>query len=259
MSIPVTASELEPFTPSSLASIAAPPVFTLRPATGRTLREYRSALRREGLVYHAPEEIRAEIRLALAALWTPELYAAHVGRLEAVWAAEDRNENLPEDQRIALDREEVRQIADLLDRVQREWPALRGMTADNVQFMEDSLKVAAAMFVAGWSNVDVAYVREAGRVPLETLDQVEGALDAAEEKAIADGVKEAGPVGRAFMELCGAVSQRLNLTRGEEKNSPSPSPSSSDPNGSMTTPSARTAARGSKASASSGRKKTRRT
>lgn len=241
--VPVTADEIEDFIPDSLKDIAAPPVFRLKPATGRDLRPYRKAVRVEGLVYHGAEAIRAEVLKALKELWSEENFQAHADRLNAFWAAAD--------QKAEVSDAEAEAIGELMDRLGRAWQPLRQMIADNIEFAEDSLKVAASMFVGGWSNVAVPYRRDAGRVSLQAIDDVADALGELEKSAIADGVEGAGPEGLAFMQLCNAASARLTLGADTEKNSESPSPSSAIPNGSTTTSSAKTADASSQASASS--------
>jgi hypothetical protein len=84
-------SEIEPFTPPSLANLAVPPVFKLRPADGREFRKYQYVMRAEGLDYHSKEDFRAEMVRALGKLYSPEQAQAAEGRLRTFWAMLDQD------------------------------------------------------------------------------------------------------------------------------------------------------------------------
>ena len=120
-----------------------------------------------------------------------------------------------------------------------------------MRFVDESMKIAASMFIAGWSNVDLSYSRDAGRVPLQRLDELETWLEKVETAAKKDKVEGVADPGTAFVQLCNAAYSRLHLTEDEEKNSSSPPPSPPDQGGSTKKPSRKTGAAGSKASASS--------
>ena len=90
MTVPAEASEVEDFTPASLANLPAPPVFLLRAASGRDWRRYQYTLRAEGLEYHGSEAFRDEALRALRALWSDGDYEANAARLRAYWTLIDQ-------------------------------------------------------------------------------------------------------------------------------------------------------------------------
>lgn len=243
MAIPAECDELEHFTPSSLANLPVPPVFLLRPASGREGRAFQYALRVEGLQYHNDEEVRAEALRGLKALWSAEDYEPNAARLRAYWELVDQN-GRPTDT-------EEQAVSELSARLSESWSPLARMAADNQRLIEESMKIAASMFVVGWRGVPIPYSREAGRVPLEKLDELEAWLLKQEKDAVENGIEGAAPT-LAFIQLCNAAYSRLNLTKDEEKNSESPPPSSPGLNGSTTKPSRKTAGARSRTSASSG-------
>lgn len=243
MAVPIEADDIESFTPASLTNLPAPPVFKLRPATGREWRTYQYIMRSEGLTYHGTEDIRGEMLRAVDALYTQSEAAAVTARLRAYWALVDQKGEPEEAEAAAVD--------DLVARLTRAWPALSRAGADNMRFLEESMSIAVSMFVAGWSCLDLVYRREEGRVPLQLIDDLEEKLKEIEAQAIADKVKGVAKPGVAFIELCNAAHSRLSLTREEEKNSSSPPSTPAGRSGSKTRQSPR-AASSSKASASSG-------
>jgi hypothetical protein len=237
MTIAAECSEITKFTPSVLANIAVPPVFRLRPASGREARKYNHILRSEGLKYHQVDDFREETLKALKQLWSAEDYEENAARLQAYWNLVDQNGTPDDAEKTAVD--------ELTERLADVWRPLAKMAADNMEFVEEAQKIALAMFLVGWSGVDLGYSREAGRVPLERL------LGAMEEQAIADKVEGVERPGIAFLQLCNAASARLYLTRDEEKNSSSPPPVQPDQAGSTKKPSVKTEGAPSKAPASS--------
>jgi hypothetical protein len=241
MGIPVEASEIEDFTPSSLANLAAPPVFRLRAAGRREFRKYQHILQSEGLEFHDREDLRAEVLRALKSLYSPDIYEANAARLRAHWALID--------QKGEPEAAETDAVDELTERLTREWRPLSRMGADNVRFIEESLRVALSMFLVGWSGVEVSYRREDGRVPLEVIDDLEDWLVKTEKQAKKDKVEGVIKPGVAFVEICNAASTRLHVTKDEEKNSSSPPSTTPDQSGSGKTPSRKGSK--SKASASS--------
>jgi hypothetical protein len=243
MSIPAECSELEHVTPPSLKNLAVPPVFILRPASGREWRKYQYVMRAEGLEYHNQDAFRDETLRALRALWSEETYQANEDRLRNYWALVEQGGK--------PDEAETEAVAKLSESLSREWERLRVMAADNMQFVDESLKIALSMFLVGWTGVPLSYSREGGRVPLEKLDELEDWLEKQEKAALEANIEGVLQPGTAFLELCNAAYKRLHLDKDEEKNSSSPPPAPSARNGSKTKRSPKTAAARSKASASS--------
>jgi hypothetical protein len=243
MTIPAEASEIEDFTPASLANLPSPPVFKLRPATGREWRKYQYIMRAEGLTYHSKDDIRSEMLRALASLYSEEQAGEATARLRSFWALVDQNgEPAPA---------EAAGVDDLVARLTREWPPLARIGADNIRFVEESMSIAVSMFVVGWSGLDLPYRREDGRMPLSLVDELEDKLKSIEQAALVDKVEGVTRPGVAFAELCNAAHSRLHLTEDEVKNSSSPPSTPPGRSGSKTKRSRR-AASSSKASASSG-------
>jgi len=243
MAVPASTDELERFTPVSLKNVPVPPVFLLRPADGRELRKFEYRLMAEGLQYHNSEAFRAEMLKGLGQLWSPEDFEANKARLESYWALLDQG-GVP-------DQSDAEAVGELNARLLRAWRPLTAMAADNKRFSDESGRIAASMFVVGWTGLDVAYAREDGAVPLARIDEVEERLAAMEVEAAANKVEGIGKPGTAWMELSTAAYMKLILTRDEEKNLSSPPPSKPGLNGSTKRPSKRTGAAKSKVSASS--------
>jgi hypothetical protein len=227
MAVPVEASEIERFTPDSLRNLPAPPVFLLRPATGREWRQYQHALTAEGLMWHSKESYRAEALKGLEQLWSPDAFATGADRLKQHWLLIDQKQPVPPAEQAAVD--------ELSERLARAWPPLSMMLADNERFTAESLKVALSMFLVGWESFDLPYAREAGRVPLPRIDAVETKLSNVAKEALAGNIEGVGAQALPFLQLCVAASAKMNLTEAEEKNSESPPLSSGNRNGSRTT------------------------
>lgn len=241
--VPVEAGELEHFTPDSLKNVAVPPVFLLRSADGREWRKFQFIMRSEGLEYHGKEAFREETLKALKHLWSEADYEPNAARLRNNWAMIDQEMQPPAP--------EAEAMAELTTRLAREWRPLAQMAADNMRYVEESMKIAISMFCVGWTGMDVGYGREDGRVPLAKLDEVEERLSAMEKEALAGKIEDVGAPGTAFVQLSNAAYSRLHLTETERKNSSSPPPAQQSRAGSTKRPSRKTAAARSKASASS--------
>ncbi|MEA3044577.1 MAG: hypothetical protein QOH47_2415 [Sphingomonadales bacterium] len=249
MAVPASTDELEEFTPPSLKNAPVPPVFLLRPANGRELRKFEYRLMAEGLQFYSTEAFRAEMLKGLAALWSVDDYPANAARLVSYWTLCD--------QKGEPDVVEAEFVAELTRRLMRAWPPLSAMAADNQRFSDESGRIAASMFVVGWTGLETAYLRESGSVPLLRIDDVETELAGMEKKAGEAKVEGVGKPGTAFAEVASAAYLRLLLTETERKNSVSPPPSTPALNGSTLTPSKPTAAAKSKTSASSKSKRAR--
>lgn len=257
----VSKDEAARFTPGSLKDVAVPPSFVLRPVTGRKHQAYNHALLSAGLIYHDMDAIRAEMINGLKNLWSPEIFEQEEVRLRAYWDAVDQHAKVMAEWRgagahgdapkLAVSDTEATAVEDLIRRLSRSWRPLAVIAADNLRFGNDATKVAAALVLGGWSGIDVPFRREEGLVPLETIDAVEETLASIERQAAADNIASVGAPGTAFLELVARCARELDLTKDEEKNSPSPSPAPSTPNGSPTMSSSETVDASSQASASS--------
>lgn len=247
-SVPYEASEIERFTPASLAHLETPPVFRLRAAQRRERRRYDRLLIEEGLRRHDKEDMRAEILRGLRALSSDDEFAEWDIHLRQYWDAMDDWEHeykgvTPD---LIPDFEAPGPSEDDLNRVTRgvheNWPPLRKMAADNVMFNREAPALLISVVLSGWSHMTTPFTLHEGVLPLETVDKLDKDLAAME--------KEAGlPEGKAFVELYIAATNRMFLSQDTEKNSSSPPPSPTDQQN-MTT-GAESATGTSKASASS--------
>ena len=243
MSAPLTKDDIEHHIPASLANLATPPVFLLRPATLRDDRAFRRALQLEGLTRHEPAEVRVEIKRGLQAKWAPEDFEQGWTILNEFWDGGDRLAAMPLDtdeqkaefEAAKAELDEIAPAAELLMTTLADvWPPLRRIVADNSDFDESFHSVAIGMFVVGWKNIDLPYSRQADQVPLDTIFALRKELVKIENAAIADKVEGVVP-GLAYIQLANYVLASMDLNRGAEKNSESPSPNGLTPNGSTAT------------------------
>ena len=243
MTAPLTKDDIEHHTPTSLANLATPPVFLLRPATVRDERAFRRALQLEGLTRHEPAEVRVEIKRGLQSKWSPDEFQSGWAVLKEFWEGGDRLAAMPletdeqkaEFEAAKAELDDIAPAAELLMTALADvWPPLRRIVADNSDFDESFHSVAIGMFVVGWKNVDLPYSRQADQVPLDTIYALRKKLVAIENAAIADKVEGVVP-GLAYIQLANHVLASMDLNRGAEKNSQSPSPSGPSPTDSTAT------------------------
>jgi hypothetical protein len=236
MSLPVEAAEIQEYIPESLRNIVPAPKFRLRPASERDQRRFNRILQEEGLTLHGDDAMQAEILRAISTLWVDEdairIRDRYVNYLETVkQSARARLDD--QETELTIPEEDSNWVAELFETIMREWKPLRRMVAANRVFETDAPKIALVVYLAGWKHVDCPFRLEGGFVPLETIDQLQKALGQIEAKAIEDKIEGVAP-GLAFLELCNKAFALMRLTGDEEKNSPSPSPSSSNPDPSTT-------------------------
>lgn len=227
------AGELVDYTPDSLANIAAPPVFRLRPATERDKRLIKKLIFKEGLVRHSDQALRDEMLRGLKALWSENIFTENEGRLRAYWDALDQYEahvaGIPFADRPAFEHADSTAMDELSERVRRSWGPLRDMGADNAEFDEVWPKLIASVVIAGWSGLNASYSREDGMVTMEAMEAAREALTSLEVQAAADKVEGIAFPGSAFLELITRAIGMFQLSKGEEKNSVSPSKSDPPP------------------------------
>lgn len=229
--IPLSKDEITSFSPASFENLVPRPTFRFRPATPRDRRNYTNALHEEGLRNWSDEAVQAEIIRAMRELWAgdDDLLRANEGRLRNFW---ETVKQAAKDPSIVMDANEGDAVGELTMKLIDHWPPLRRMNADNLRFSEDAPKIALSMYLAGWEGIETGFRLIAGRVPIEVLDELEREIGKIEAKAVADKVE--GITGIGFVELTLHALGRMSLTKDAEKNSPSPSPSSDDQNGSKT-------------------------
>jgi hypothetical protein len=233
----LTKDDIEHHIPASLANLATPPVFLLRPATMRDERAFRRALQLEGLTRHEPSEVRVEIKRGLQAKWSPDEFEQGWAILNDFWDGGDRLAEMPletdeqkaEFEAAKAELDEIAPAAELLmTKLADVWPPLRRIVADNSDFDSDFHSVAIGMFVVGWKNVDLPYSRQADQVSLDTIYALRKKLVSIENDAIADKVEGVVP-GLAYIQLANHVLASMDLNRGAEKNSESQSQSGPTP------------------------------
>lgn len=205
----------EPWTPPSLHDLPEPPVFQLRPPR-HGARDLRYEIMAAGLHFHPDAAIRQEAIRGLRALWSPDEADENIKRVEGLWAAMDRGEELTADDAAALD--------ELSVRLRRAWPPIAEMAADNAEFVETVPALAVSLAAAGWSgSLNVPYGRERGRVPLEKVEAMAKALAGVEQAA---GLQP----GVAFVELSARAFAVVNGTATDEPAAdPVPIPSPETP------------------------------
>lgn len=230
-SFPYEAADTTSFVPPSLRDIPSPPSFTIRPATRRDRKAHRNLCLVAGLKIHSKVEVREETIKALQALWSSETFAAEEPRLRAYWDAldqherEDRKDGEPAD----FSHPDKEAISELIRRTGEAWEPLRQMAVDNLQHREDNPKHLLRLLLAGWANVPaVQFRREAGALSIDTIDDLEEALEQIEAEHAGHGCVP----GTAFLELSWEVVKLAYLSEDEAKNFESPSMSSSDQNSS---------------------------
>jgi len=248
---PAERGEILAFTPDSIANLPSPPVFRIKPGTGRDRRALTKLLISEGLVRHSLADLREETLRGLKAQWSDDVFGEQEGRIRGYWDAFDQHikEHEGEEEIPDFVHADAQAMHDLSKQIFEAWEPLRQMAADNQDYDATWPSLILCVMLAGWSGIDVMCKREAGIVPLESIAELSESLSSIEEEngGIVDGIVSPGV---AFMQLCSEAANRLTLNRSEEKNSASPSPSTSTPNTSKKGGKANKSSR-SKASASS--------
>ena len=262
MAVPLTADEMENFTPPSLANLPSPPVFILKTASQRAWIAFQDALADypgldRPLIFHSQDVMRAEMLRGFDTLYVGEAVAAAKVRLRETWQLLDMAEQADDPEAVEQPSPAaLAEMAELAAGITKEWSPLRKMAADNLRWSRDAPRIAVGMFVAGWSGIDLPYEREEGVVSLVHIDKLAEVMGVIEAESRAANIVGVGANGAAFRELSNEAFGRLNLTETERKNSSSPSPSPSSPE-LMTTPSSgETAEEASPASATSAPTKT---
>lgn len=229
---PAEGGELVEYTPDSLVNLSTPPKFFLRPVTERERRRLRKLAIQEGLRNHDVASLREETLNGLRELWSEEVFTEQEGRLRAFWDAYDQYETeiAGQDDPAPFEHPEKPAMIELSDRITRAWPPLLRMAADNNEWDETWPKLIASITIAGWRNLDAVYERVEGIVSLDSLAGMEKALDEIEAQAITDQID--GVIGHstAFRQLIVRCIGLFSVSKAEEKNSESPSKSSTTPN-----------------------------
>jgi len=228
---PHEAGEVEEFTPASLRNLPCPPVFLIRPATPRDKRRIDKLVIKEGLSFHSNDLIRDAMLSGLKAQWSDDIYLVQEGRIKAYWDAIDQ---YAKQYAGAADAPEFKHPDDadmktLTSRIFKVWPPLCEMAADNAEFNEVWPTLTAAVLLIGWTGIDVPFRREANQVSIDDLSDLGEALADLEREHAGGTIESIGEPGTAMNELCARCASAIYITKGEEKNSVSPSPSPETP------------------------------
>lgn len=249
--IPLEASELLPFTPASLKNIENAPSFTLRATTPRDRRFHQRRFVEEGVSRHDGAAIRAEILVAIKHLSGDDGYAKIAPALKDVWEARDQFElqRADEPDLVFEYDQEILDGADLaVNKVMKQWPPLRMMVADNIDFNDMVPLVVASVVVNSWTGLKVPREIDRGYLTTECITAVKDALDKFE--ADNQELYDLEP-GTAWAELFGACAMRMALDKEEAGNSASLSPSGTSPEPSTATTTSAKAGKSRKSASSS--------
>lgn len=224
--IPVESSEVQEFTPDSLKNIPDAPVFRLRAATERHLRHFRNLRDDEGLEHFTDDDFNDERRLAISRLWTEEDGLPLRQRLDTIIEMAKQD--------VTITDADLEWFDSFNEKLFEEWPRLRVMLRKNKENAEYGARFVTSTFVMGWRNLDVPFRLDAGYLPPDDIPKLARALEKIERKAIDEKVEGVGLArgddvvpGLAYFELYAKCSSLLRLDEDEEKNSPAPSPNSS--------------------------------
>lgn len=229
------ASETLVFTPETLKSIDGAPGFTLRAVTSREKR-FRMRMHREaGILSHSAETVKAETLNGLRALWSEEQFTKYIPWVTEYWEALENFELVRKDDPeivFEYDKEVEAKVLELIDHVERNWPALARMNADISEYQEVQPMFYAAVTVKSWTGLDVRPDIDRGYLTLDCVEALRTALFRFEERHKTD--HKLTP-GLAWFELYAACLGRHVLGEDERKNSESPSPLPTTPVPSTTT------------------------
>ena len=227
MAYPYEASEIERFTPASLANLENPPVFRLRAASRRERRRYDRLLIEEGLRRHDKEALREELIRGLHALSSPDEVELWEPLLRQHWEAKDEFEKETRDAEEGEPAAFVppgpseEEIQTVTRGIHENWAQLRKLAADNLIFNREAPALLISVMLSGWSGLKTPFASREGTIPLDTMDKLDSDLSALEKD------NSLSP-GTAFVELYIAATNRMFLSADAEKNSSSPAPSPTD-------------------------------
>lgn len=225
MTIPVESSEVEAYTPESLINLPNPPSFRLRAPDERTERRFRRMMTEEGVTAHTVSEFIAEQDAAISILFDEESARPLLEKFRSVRALLDQGSELSD--------EDAKWFSELESRLWDNHKPLRVIRADNEDFEIVLRSFTVATIVKGWKDFDLPFALDAGFIPVLTVPKIAKQLSQIETQAANDKIDGIGAPGTAFLELISRCLVQSRLTETEEKNLPSPSPTSANPEPSM--------------------------
>lgn len=226
-SVPYEASEIERFTPASLAHLENPPVFRLRAVSRRERRRYDRLMIEEGLRRHGQDAMRDEMIRGLRALSSDDEFERWEAALREHWEAladfANEHKDLPADEipEFVPPGPSEDEVSTVTRGIHENWGPLRKMAADNVIFNREAPALLISVVLSGWSGIVTPFVSREGAIPLDTIDVLDQDIAKLEQ---ANGLSP----GAAFVELYVAATNRMFLSSDAEKNSSSPAPSDTD-------------------------------
>lgn len=223
--IPVESNEILEFTPKSLINVPDAPVFRLRAPDERHMRRYNALVKDNNLEGFSEAAFNAEKERGILKLWGDEAQPV-LDRFRT--NIEMRKQN------IDVSQADIDWLTELDERLFEFYTdeigtkILAVMRRKTQDYWEYSPRYAIATMVCGWKSFDVPYRMESGYMKPEDVRLIDRGLINLEKQAIEDKVDGIIGPGVAFIELWTACLNRTRLTEDEEKNSPAPSPVSSN-------------------------------
>lgn len=255
MSIPVEAKSFT-YTPECFAGMKDAPAFTMRYGTRRDRHAYQDAIRQKRLRSHDKEDFRAVILDEIRTKWandalpideviaSVERYFSAADELDGAikaWAEQckplieahqeaqkadpDVRLDLPTAPELDFPPLERERVENLLADVEEHSERLGRMNKDNGRREREIRRIALALLLED-TSLGLPMKRDMdGLLPEDTIYAIEDALD-----EFSDAEDHRG--GVAFSQLGNKALMSFFLTREEEKNSASPSPTTTDQSGS---------------------------
>jgi hypothetical protein len=220
MIIPVSRDQLQRYTPPTLANAPAPPVFILRPSTWTLRRRWQEICSENNLAFPSQEMLNQAMRDSLALLWSPEDAERQMPRLEQAFL------DIKAEQLVGQD------LVDFLaleEAVMASSEPYRRLATQRSSFIRYSPYAALSLLLAGWENLDTPFVRQAGEVPFDAIEQIERELFAMDSDLQAKKVPGADAPGLSWLNLSNQAVLALDLTGAQRKNSSPESPSAGTP------------------------------
>jgi hypothetical protein len=257
MTVPAEAKSFD-YTPECFKDIEGAPSFVIRYGTRRDRHAYQDQIALRNLRSYDTDDFQRavidELRLDYGAdgmdmeviVASVESYYAACASLVSAqeeWKAvarahltdnpdktlEDLKDVLPPQPELEFDPHEKRRVENLIDEVEGNSQRIGKMKRDNMKRERELRRISIALLVEE-TSLDVKLVRTRDKILTEeSVDAIEDAL----EKAYTDMVPDAEGLNTAFAQLGLRCLLSFYMTKEQEKNSASPSPITSEDNGSM--------------------------
>lgn len=234
MFYPHDKNDIRLFTPEALRELPNPPVFHLRAGTVRDKNQFTRLLIEEGAQSYGVEDMREEIITGLKELGGDDAFSEWEPRIKGLWEALDSHEKEVEEAIKAGSEnpddapdmppfvyEDEAAVAAVLQSIEDNWRPVRKMKADNIMANRMQPIIMAQVIITKVDNLDAKLVKEGKYLTFECAGEIRDELQNLARLHGADA-------NEVITELNREVLQRLFTPKSAEKNSVSPSPSSSD-------------------------------